>query len=107
MESMVFSLSASLLHDIKPKEAKKIISKSLIIISILFLSEEYLNRNSVKIKMLSQLVLYKPFIRLFNILRQITEESKHRRTRINLRYVFNLDMFPFCCWRRCFLYNRQ
>ena len=61
----------------------------------LFLSEENLNWRTREIKILSQFIFDKAFIRIFNILWQITEESKHRRGAVNLRNILDFDVLSF------------
>ena len=53
------------------------------------------------------MVFYKPFIRFFHILRQVTEKRKLRRHRRQLCTIFYFNVFSFQSWRRCVFYDRK
>ena len=62
---------------------------------LLFFPEINLDRNSTKIKMLTQLILYISFISILNILWKIGKKYKGWRIRWQLSTIFNLNIFPF------------
>jgi len=79
----------------------------LVILITLFLTEENLNWHTVKIEMLSHLILDKPTVRLFDVLRQVAIKGKGWRMCWKLLYILYFDVFALGCWRWCLLNDRQ
>lgn len=74
----------------------------------LLFPNKYINRRSRKVPVFPDLVFQEAFVRLFDPLRQVTEEYKRRNLAgRKLRNIFNLDIFSFPSRRRIVLDDRQ
>ena len=76
-------------------------------VSVLFLSEEDLHRTSEEVEVCAELVLQESLVRIADILRQVTEERKCRRSCRKLCDVFDLDVLTLPCWWRIVLDLRK
>ena len=75
---------------------------------ILLFPNKYINRRSRKVPVFPDLVFQEAFVRLFDPLRQVTEEYKRRNLAgRKLRNIFDLDIFSFPSRRRIVLDDRQ
>ena len=73
----------------------------------LLLSEIYFYRYACKAEFFSELVFRKAFVRLFYVLRKVTEEYKLWRWRRQLHAILYLDVFPFYSWWRGVFKDRE